>query len=144
MTAAALLRRILRDDSGVLAVEFALCVPIIALLTIGVVDYGMSALTRSTLDAAARSGLQVMLGDPTNINQAQNTAVAIAPNATAAASSACFCADGSAVVCTGACAIGRPQRIATVLVSQNYALLFPWPGFQSPITLTSTAKGRVQ
>jgi Flp pilus assembly protein TadG len=136
--------RILADDRGVLAVEFALCVPFFALLMIGMMDYGMAALTRSTLDAAARSGLQVMIANPANIAQAQNVATAVAPNASAVASSACICSDGTAVDCAGACAVARPQRIATVAVSQQYALLFPWPGLQSSVTLSAMAKGRVQ
>jgi Flp pilus assembly protein TadG len=135
---------LLRDERGNMATEFALVIPFIVLLMIGFVDWGMTARERSTLDAAARAGLQVLLQNPANIAAAATMAAAVAPDAEISASLACICVDGSDVDCTGSCPINSPRQIVAVTATVAYSLLLPWPLFDDSIELVAVAKGRVQ
>jgi Flp pilus assembly protein TadG len=139
------IRSLAHDTAANFAVEFALAAPLFVLMFIGLTDYGMAAKLRSTLDAAARSGLQVLLKNPSNTTVARDTAQAIAADATVQASHTCACNDGTAVDCsTGTCVNEAPRQYVTVSATQSYDLLFPWPGFASPLALSATAKGRIR
>lgn len=48
--------KLLRDRSGVAALEFAFIAPALFLLTVGIIDVGRMMWTSSTLDHAAREG----------------------------------------------------------------------------------------
>jgi Flp pilus assembly protein TadG len=140
-----LLNRLLRDARGAIAVEFALTAPVFILMLIGLADYGLAARQRSTLDAAARSGLQALLNNPGNMVQAKTVAETIAADATVDAGMACSCIDGSTVDCTaGTCANGAPRRVVIVSATESHALLFPWPGFENPMSLSAVAQGRIR
>lgn len=139
------LNNLLRDARGAIAVEFALTAPIFILMLVGLADYGLAARQRSTLDAAARSGLQALLNNPGNMTQAKAVAESIAGDATVEASMACTCVDGSSVDCTaGVCADEAPRRVVIVSATQPHVLLFPWPGFASPLSLSAVAQGRTR
>lgn len=49
-----------RSDSGAAAVEFALVVPILILLVLGIVEFGRAYNIQNSLSAAAREGVRVM------------------------------------------------------------------------------------
>ncbi|WP_029433861.1 TadE/TadG family type IV pilus assembly protein [Blastococcus sp. URHD0036] len=53
------MRRI-RDERGASAVEFALILPILLLLVLGIVEFGRGFQVSGTLSAAAREGVRVM------------------------------------------------------------------------------------
>src|SRR5947208_16714871 len=114
--------RISADTTGNFAVEFALVAPIFMLLLIALADYGMAARQRSALDAAARSGLQVLLKNPADTAAAQSMVQAIASGATAAASHSCVCTNGSTVSCTaGTCPVAATHQFVTVSETRSYA-----------------------
>lgn len=138
------LRCIFTEQRGNMAVEFGFIAPLLVLLFIGLVDYGLAARERSTLDAAVRAGLQVLLNNSSNAAAAQTIAEAIAPGAAVDAQLFCICSDGTDVACSGPCPIGAPRQIATVLATRDHSLLLPWPGFDDPISLSATARGRVK
>lgn len=126
-------------------VEFALLAPVFVFLIMGIVDYGVAARNRAALDAAARTGLQVLIADYNDEAEAEASAAVVAPDADVDVSVACVCSDGAVVDCaSGTCASGVPRRIATVIVTQDHTLVFPWPGIADPLQLTATAVGRAQ
>lgn len=133
------------NRDGNVAVEFALVMPIMILMIVGIADYGLAFRERSSLDAAARAGLQVLLKSPTNTSGAEVMAEALVPAASAAATLTCTCSDGATVSCaSGTCGIGAPRQVATVTVTETYSLLLAWPGFENPRALSATALGRLK
>ena len=50
----------LRSERGASAVEFALIVPVLVLLVLGIVEFGRGFQVSGTLSAAAREGVRVM------------------------------------------------------------------------------------
>lgn len=138
-------RRLWRATAANVAVEFALVAPIFVLLIVGIVDYGVAARDRSALDAAARTGLQVLLADSENVVGAEDAAAAVAPDASVDAQVSCVCVDGAIVDCdAGTCASGAPKRFITVTVTQDHPLMFPWPGFDDPMELSAVATARAK
>ncbi|MBM4608636.1 pilus assembly protein [Rhodococcus hoagii] len=49
-----------RSESGAAAVEFALVVPILLLLVLGIIEFGRAYNIQNSLSAAAREGVRVM------------------------------------------------------------------------------------
>jgi len=49
-----------RSDSGAAAVEFALVVPVLLLLVLGIIEFGRAYNIQNSLSAAAREGVRVM------------------------------------------------------------------------------------
>ncbi|MEC5180052.1 TadE/TadG family type IV pilus assembly protein [Arthrobacter sp. CG_A4] len=71
------------SERGAAAVEFALIVPLLLLLLLGVIEFGRVFNAQLQLSAAARESVRVMaIQKPpgTAINAAINTAIAAAPN----------------------------------------------------------------
>ncbi|WP_409333112.1 TadE/TadG family type IV pilus assembly protein [Trujillonella humicola] len=54
------MRRRLRDERGASVVEFALILPILLFLLLGIVEFGRGFQVSGTLSAAAREGVRVM------------------------------------------------------------------------------------
>ena len=71
-----------RDDRGAAAVEFALIVPLLVLLVIGIIEFGHAFRVHGTLSAAAREGARSMAlqSDPAEARAAvQDAAAALDP-----------------------------------------------------------------
>jgi hypothetical protein len=139
-----MMRRILTDTSGNMAIEFALVLPIFVLMVMGVAEVGFMMRERSTLDAAARAGLQVILLDPTDIDQAETMAQQIAPDAVVEAEVVCECPDGTPSACNTTCGGQLPLRFVSLTAITEWPLVFPWPGVPDPTILESFAEGRTQ
>jgi Flp pilus assembly protein TadG len=129
----------IRSERGAAAVEFALVLPVLLLLLLGVVEFGRVYNAQMQLTAAARDGARVM-----SINSVPSQAVADAKAATIGSASALhpdIAADQIAVSVspssTGVCA---PGSVATVTVT--YPLQFLTGMFGANITLTG--KGVMQ
>ena len=75
----------LRDDRGATAVEFALIVPLLIVLLLGIAEFGRAFQVQGTLSAAAREGVRVMAlqNDPTAARAAvRNAATSLNPTIT--------------------------------------------------------------
>ncbi|MDF1502324.1 TadE family protein [Roseisolibacter sp. H3M3-2] len=55
------LRRRLRDDTGATAVEFAILVPALMLLILGIIEFGYASFRRSTATEGARYGVRLAM-----------------------------------------------------------------------------------
>jgi Flp pilus assembly protein TadG len=139
-----MMRRLIADTRGNVAVEFALVMPVFVMLVMGLAEFGFIARERSTLDAAARAGLQVILEDPTDTSEAEELALEIAPDADVEAVTECECPDGTPTGCNATCSGALPLRFVTVTATADWPLIFPWPGLDDPMTLESMAEGRTQ
>jgi Flp pilus assembly pilin Flp len=139
-----MMRRFVADTRGNIAIEFALVMPVFALMIMGLAEYGFITRERSTLDAAARAGLQVVLADPVDTTEAEELAQGMAPDAEVDAVVACLCPDGNPTACNTMCAGQLPLRFVTMFASIEWPLLFPWPGIDNPMILQSMAEGRTQ
>jgi Flp pilus assembly protein TadG len=75
----------LREERGATAVEFALIVPLLIVLLLGIAEFGRAFQVQGTLSAAAREGVRVMAlqNDPTAARTAvRNAATSLDPTIT--------------------------------------------------------------
>lgn len=156
-------------DRGAMAVEFAIAVPILAMLVIGVADYGSLMNTAATLRGATRAGAEYVRANWNNpaISVATNTTNAkgevcgflgltlsgsSCSPVTPSVSSACTCVDGTSVGCPASggsnpCIAETDPRVlvaVTVTASQSFSPMFSWAGFAFPATVTAETTVRTQ
>ena len=141
----------LPNCAGSVAAEFALVAPIVILIAIGVVDFGMLAARSAALVATTRIGAEFARLHPLDTNGIRNSmqgAMSFAPALTfpASFSRTCECDDTTPIACTESCAtVGRahPNRVfIRIGASQAFSPLVPWPGM--PATLTAMTEVRLQ
>lgn len=102
-----------RTDSGAAAVEFALVVPILLALILGMIFFGRAYQVQSSLSMAAREGVRVMALDPDHVaTDAENVAVTAAYNLGVPET-----VTASATACSG-----DPER-TTMTVSHTFSFL---------------------
>lgn len=158
-------RSALNDNSGATAIEFAFVAGILALMTLGIIDYGRAFWYRMEVQNAAQAGADWAQynafncgvstcnnGVPSGLQNAVTFATGLPQSAVNYAVSAstggftCGCPDGNggmtnAVQCGASCGVGGTATgYATVTVSYNYTPFFPqWPGLGPVTTLTGSA-----
>ena len=111
-------------------IEFALALPVLSILLIGLLDLGRFALDKSSMLQAARSGAQygivasnagvLTATDLTNVN---TTAVASTSltGVTASNSVFCECTSGVTVLCTATCSSGNLlKHYLTVTTTRSF------------------------
>lgn len=134
-----------RGTEGVSAVELAFAMPFLALLIIGMVDYGTAFVRSMALGNAVHAGVQyamarppLMGGDLTGIRQ---TVLDAAPapkigthDPDVRTVCACNPSDTTFFVCgTGG---GCDELVyLQITLTEQYPLILSYPGFSSPITL---------
>lgn len=139
-------------ERGGAALEFAVVLPVLLLLGIGVADFGRAFFTGITVASAARAGAQWGAHDVDNTDDTvsmRQKAEADADNIlpiTVAARQWCKCPDGSDPACTDSCpdGYGQPQVFITVIVTKKLSLIFRYPGFPDSLTFRDSATFRAQ
>lgn len=113
-----------RDERGAAAVEFAIILPVLLALIVGIVEFGRAYNAQLSLTHAAREGVRVM-AISNNLTAARtaakNAAVSLTPALTDSA------------VAVGTCA---PGRQVTVTISYRLDTL---TGFIAPLSMTGKA-----
>ena len=162
MTATTILRYAIRflrrHDKGAAAVEFALMVPVLMLVSVGVADFALIMNENMVLSNAANAGAHYALAD-SSLTEAQIEAVVEeagnfnAANLTVTVNWRCECADGTVIACTGvSCTAAEDdsgegdmakRQYVVVTVTESYSTLFSYPWLESPQTLTGYAEMRV-
>jgi len=145
-------RGLLRSVTGGAAVELAVILPVLVLLGIGVSDLGRLFFTGITVANAARAGASygaqstATSGDTVAINLVATQDAVNAGTVTVSSRSFCRCDAGEVADCTvGDCgAYGEYRFYVEVTVTKAVNLIFQYPGFPSPVTLSRTATFRVQ
>ncbi|MBT4769656.1 MAG: pilus assembly protein [Rhodospirillaceae bacterium] len=127
------IRRLATENSGVSAVEFALLTPVIMIMLLGLVDYGLAMFHKMELVSAVRAGSQYALLDNTDTLAGTNTAsiqqaVVDAANLTITTGDVtvtvfCECDTIAMVSCASSCA-GTTRGLATVSATYIFSALF--------------------
>ena len=144
----------MRDDrwsAGNATVEFALIVPILIALFIGVWDFGRALNETARLASAAYAGAQygALSGahatDTAGIRQAARVdAVDVTGVLEITSAPYCRCPSGAQPACDGTCgAAGQPRMFLRVEATESFQTLFPYPFVSNPITLRRQAELRV-
>lgn len=134
------MRRIRRSNRGVAAIEFALIVPILLILMLGLIDYGLAMFTKMELTGAVRAGAQLALSDKDDIDKIKQAVVDATNNAIPLASvsavQTCKCDDETTVTCGDDCGDSSDNRyFMTITASQVFSYIF----LTTPVTLVETA-----
>lgn len=147
------LKRKLSRNEGTTSAEFALVVPVMAILFIGLIDVGSLAWTALQVQAAARAGTASALihgYDDELITEAMTNATNLPITISTTPLDLPGCPDAVAgvifdsVTPTTTCASGATAgRYVAVEASATYIALFAWPGLSSPLTLTSKSSVRI-
>jgi Flp pilus assembly protein TadG len=149
MKTSARLRILCKANHGAALVELALVIPILLLLVLGAVDYGRAYYIGLEVTNAAHAGAEygsLNPADTTGMSTAANKSAPNLSNLKVTPTYGCECSDGTSPIplCSSkptTCS-GNVVNWATVKISTSYALLMPWPGISSPITLSGTATVR--
>jgi Flp pilus assembly protein TadG len=147
-----LIKQLLRDRSGVAAIEFAFAAPILVTALVGIVDVGMGLYKQMQLVNAVEAGVQYAMTNGWNSTQIQNVVVnatdLAAVNATPAPTKSCGCPSSATIVtatCGSACASGSlAGTYITVNAQFAYTPVIPFPGFGGATTLVAQSTVRIQ
>lgn len=141
---------LLRDRSGVAAVEFALIAPMLVAVLLPMTDLGMGAYQKMRVQDAAEAGAQYALKhgyDSAAITSAAQNATSLGTNLAVTPSEACDCVSGGALVstpCGSNCPDGSTAgTYVTVGTSASYSMVMSYPGLSNPMTLTGSAVVRI-
>jgi Flp pilus assembly protein TadG len=117
-------------ERGAAAVEFALVVPILLLLVLGIAEFGRAYNIQTTLSGAAREGVRTMavLNDPAG-----------ARTATKAAAPTLDLTDGDITVSPASCPVDSATLPVTASVVVTYPMSFITNFFGPSLTLTGEA-----
>jgi Flp pilus assembly protein TadG len=117
-----------RSERGAAAVEFALVLPLLLLLVLGIADLARAYSVQTTLSSAAREGVRVMA--------LQNNATGARSAAKSAATNLAL-SDAQISVTPTSCAVSASTPTATATVTISYPFAFVAHGYlHSGITLT--------
>lgn len=117
-----------QSERGAAAVEFAMVLPLLLLLVIGISDLGRAYSAQTTLSSAAREGVRVMALQ-NDAAKARAAAKSAAPNLALS--------DSQISVSPTSCAVSPSTPAASATVTISYPFAFIAGGFlHSSITLT--------
>jgi Flp pilus assembly pilin Flp len=132
-----------KDDRGVAAIEFALIMPILALILMGMVDYtlylqkklAIQQLSRQAAEYVVQGGQEAAAGS--DIIE-QSSLFTDTPAITYDTDTTCECMSGLAVDCQGNCGGDDYMRsFFEVSISGTYTPILPYPGLEDNVTLTA-------
>lgn len=124
------MRQRLRGERGASVVEFALVVPLLMVLVLGIIEFGHAFQVQGTLSAAAREGARVMAlqSDPAAARGAvRDAAPTLDPAIT----------DAQIVISPAACPVATTAT-ANVRVTISYPMPFLTGFFGADVDLTGT------
>ncbi|MBT4890098.1 MAG: pilus assembly protein [Rhodospirillales bacterium] len=132
-------RHLVCSKRGAAAVEFAMLMPIISALFIGVINYGLVVFEKMELSSAAHAGAQMALIDSSDTSVIQQVVVDSTDlnitTSDVAVSEACTC------TCTDdTCSGADNEHHFTITVSEDYTLLL----VPTTMTLSSSAVIRTE
>jgi len=142
------MRGLLRSDRGSSMLEFALVLPVLLLLLIGLIDLGRAAYLGIQASNAARAGAQYGSQNISTVSDTagMNTAIAAdSPGVTwsTSASPRCSVNGGALTVCSTGGSAQNVVYYVKVHVSGQFTPLIRYPGIPSPINIGGDAVMRV-
>jgi Flp pilus assembly protein TadG len=138
-------RRLLANEDGVVAIEFAAVASFLILMVVGATDLGLAAQHRSQMEAAVRAGIQEALKGGTEEAVVSavtaSTDLPSSPAATVTATKICYDDQGATVDDCDAANVDSVYM--EIVLQQNHQWLLGIPGFSSPSTLKLTNSVRI-
>lgn len=135
-----MLKRLLGDRRGTAAIEFALVLPVLAGVVVGLPDVTNVAVGAINMDGAVRAGIQYAMNGGTNSSSIRTFAsrnwVSEPHGGNVTASVACFC-DGVVLTCGQPCT-GTTSSFVTVAASATVG------GTMFSMPLSKSQKVRIQ
>ena len=128
-------RRVAADRAGNMMIEFALALPLLFLLLVGLLDLSRFALQKSAMLQGARAGGQyglIAYSESANINSTARTATGLS-GVTATNTVFCECVAGTTVTCTTICGTGQTLK--------RYLRVTTTKSFSSVLTAATTNLG---
>jgi Flp pilus assembly protein TadG len=144
--------RLFADDKGTAAIEFGMVGTMLALLALGLMDFGMGYWESIQVGNAARSGAQYAIFNGWNqsgITTAVTGATSLGSiSATPAPAQSCGCPSAGSGITTATCGSnctggGTAGTYVTVNAQASYTPIFPISGFTSAVTLTASTMVRI-
>ena len=115
------------DNRGAIAVEFALVVPVLAILLVGMLDFGQMINRKMQISTLANIGAEYATQNSSDTVELKNFLESVAPfdatGLTATVTETCECDDGTVLLCSESCGGGeQSMRFYNINVSQPYEL----------------------
>lgn len=149
-----MIREYIHKLEGVAATEFALIVPVLVLMLIGMMDFGLYINAQMKMQHYARSAAEYVAngGELANIEADLLPGGPNAPdtvndfsNLAFTSNLECECDGGVSVSCDGTCDADEYMRtFVDITVQMNYETLFPYPGLPDSINLAGSARRQIQ
>ena len=123
----------------------------LALLLLGIADFGNGFWTQMQVGAAARAGAEEAARNGYNsatIQTAETNATSLRGMTAGTPSEFCGCANGTSGIavaaCSTTCTSGETAgTYVTVTAQASYTTIFHWPGLNDPLTLASSVTVRL-
>lgn len=120
--------RLRRDRKGVAALEFAVILPVLAIILMGIIDLGRAIEQSLRLEAAARAGAQYAMFAPTDLAGIANAVRGALPGwgdiVVPTPALSCVCPGTGAVACaTTSCTTGVEQYVSIAVTRSFDGLL---------------------
>lgn len=138
-----------RSQEGNIAVEFALTLPVVALLLTAMIDVGIPLLRMFDLQAAADAAGSYSLVRPDDdtgiVAAAENATTLTAADFAVTLDRFCGCGDAGSVSCSATCSESglRAGRYVIIELSSSYSPLFSLVDFGLPSTLQASRTVRL-
>lgn len=120
-----------RNERGNALVEFAMIVPIMSMMFLGVVDAGRMIDANARLNDGVSAGLRYALSDAYASGAITNASLAGSGyadgEATASYSMFCECPDGTSLSCDSQCAQGYKRIFVQIDMNRTVETLFDYP-----------------
>jgi Flp pilus assembly protein TadG len=141
--------RWIADRAGSASVEFALLLPLLSTLVVGMIDYTQLAYQSMEVGAAAHAGADYALHSgfsSSGIAGAVTAATGLAISASPAPLLSTACVTGGAIVTTVASTCpsgGAPGSYVSVAARASFTPFLAWASFGMPSTLSAQAMVRI-
>ena len=142
--------RLWNDRTGSSFIETAILLPVMLLLCCGTMDFARVIYAGTEIAGAARAGVQYGALTPGNsgdtagmVQAAVNDAADLGTTVTATATNFCTCT-GSTVDCSTTCNGAVPEGYVSVTANYTFSSLLHYPWLPQTVSLSRTAKMRVQ
>lgn len=144
----------LRQDTGVAAVEFALIAPILMILIIAMVDFGMFINSQMRVENLSRSVAEYIIQGGDEENAWGDVVLAsgyfsgddnLEDTLSLEAEKVCECNDADEIDCDESCGTGEYKRhFIEVSMEMNYTPMIPYPGITTDLVATGHTRLQIE